>query len=136
MNCKGYCLWASDVPNPEAPHFIVIISSENEDRKVLVVAISSIKFKSDGTTKYYDKACVLSPEDITDEKGKQILSVPSYVRYEYAMEIASEDIMDKQLNRLYRYKCKVSEELLLKIQEGAKISLELEDRFKKYFSLF
>ena len=29
MNYKGYCLWASDVPNANAPHYIVIVSDKD-----------------------------------------------------------------------------------------------------------
>ena len=136
MEYKGYCLWADDVPNPQAPHYIVITSAANDDDMVMVVAISSIKYKSDGTAKYYDKACVLSVEDIIDSRGRQILTKPSFIRYEYALDMRTKDILSKQFADRYKYKCKISDELLQRIQNGAKISQELEPRFKKYFDFF
>ena len=93
MNYKGYCLWADDVPNPKAPHYIVITSSANPDDMVMVVAISSIKYKYDGSEKYYDKSCVLSVGDIVDDKGNSILTKPSFIRYEYAIDMKTKDIL-------------------------------------------
>ena len=136
MDYKGYCLWADDVPNPEAPHYIVITSSENPDGLVLVVAISSIKYRADGSEKYYDKACVLNIGDIVDDSGRSIITKPSFIRYEYAIEMKSQDILSKQFTNQYKYKCKISEELLHRIQDGAKTSQELEPRFQRFFDFF
>lgn len=136
MDYKGYCLWADDIPNTDAPHYIVIASSENPEGKVLVVAISSIKYRENGSEKYYDKACILSENDIIDDKGNNVLSRPSFIRYEYAVEIVHKDLLKKQFNNHYRYKCKISDDLLKRIQDGAKISQELEPRFCKYFNFF
>ena len=136
MDYKGYCLWADDVPNPEAPHYIVITSSANPNDMVMVVAISSIKYKTDGAEKYHDKACLLSVGDIVDDKGRPIITKPSFIRYEYAIDVRTKDILSKQFGNKYRYKCKISEELLKRIQDGAKISEDLEPRFQKYFDFF
>ena len=48
----------------------------------------------------------------------------------------TKDILSKQFDDKYRYKCKISEELLKRIQDGAKISEDLEPRFQKYFDFF
>ena len=136
MDYKGYCLWADDVPNPEAPHYIVITSSANHDDMVMVVAISSIKYKTDGSEKYHDKACLLFASDIVDDNGKSIITKPSFIRYEYAIDMKTKDILSKQFSDKYRYKCKISDELLKRIQNGAKTSQELEPRFQKYFDFF
>lgn len=136
MNYKGYCLWADDVPDEKAPHYIVISSDEDEDGNVLVLAISSIKYNIDGTPKYYDKACPINIGDIIDCNGKNIITKPSFIRYQYAVELPSALILEKQLNNKYKYKSKISEELLKRIQDGSKISLELEPRLKKYFKYF
>lgn len=136
MDYKGYCLWADDVPNPSAPHYVVITSSENPEGRVLVVAISSIKYNDKGIEKYYDKSCVLSVKDIVDEKGNYVLTKPSFVRYEYATDKLAASLLEGQFAGKYQYKCKISDELLLRIQEGAKISPELEPRFKRFFEYF
>jgi hypothetical protein len=136
MDYKGYCLWANDVPSSDAPHYIVITSSSDPHNMVMVVVISSIKYKSDGTEKYHDKSCLLSVDDIVDDTGKKILTKPSFIRYEYTVDMNSKTILDKQFSDTYRYKCKISDALLKRIQEGAKNSQELEPRFQKYFDFF
>lgn len=136
MNYKGYCLWASDVPNANAPHYIVIVSDKDPENKHLVVAISSIKYKPDGTPKYYDSACVLSEDDIIDENGQKALNKPSFLRYEYSTALDASDLFMKQVFSVYQYKCKISDELLRKIQYGATISRELPARFRKFFEYF
>lgn len=136
MDYKGYCLWADDIPDTTAPHYIVIASSEDENGYVLVLAISSIKYRSDGSPKYYDPACVLNAGDIVDDTGKNVITKPSFVRYQYAVEMLPQAIFAKQLGRCYRYQCKISAALLKRIQDGARISAELEPRFRKYFDLF
>lgn len=136
MDYKGYCLWADDVPNPEAPHYIVVTSSTNPDDMVMVVAISSIKYRGDGTEKYHDTSCLLSVGEILDDKGNSIITKPSFIRYEYAIDMKAKDILSKQFANNYRYKCKISEELLKRIQIGATVSEELEPRFQKYFDYF
>ena len=110
--------------------------SANPDDMVMVVAISSIKYKTDGTEKYHDKACLLSVGDIVDDKGRTVITKPSFVRYEYTVDMKTKDILSKQFDDKYRYKCKISEELLKRIQDGAKISEDLEPRFQKYFDFF
>ena len=102
----------------------------------MIVAISSIKYKSDGTERYHDKACLLSVGDIVDESNNFIITKPSFIRYEYAIDMTTKDILSKQFTNRYKYKCKISDELLGRIQEGAKNSKELEPRFQKYFDFF
>lgn len=136
VNYKGYCLWADDVPDPLAPHYIVITSDLNPAGLVLVCAISSVKYKLDGTAKYHDTACLIHPGDILDEQGRSVITKPSFVRYQYACEMESNELLLKQLAGKYKYKCKISDELLKRIQDGAKISVELEPRFRKYFDYF
>lgn len=136
MNYKGYCLWADDIPNAKAPHYIVIASKKNEEGFVLVLAISSIKYNQDGSSKYYDTACKVNIGDITDNDGNNIITKPSFVRYQYAVEMHQDAIFTKQIKRKYRYKSKLSDDLLKRIQNGAKISTELEPRFRKYFDFF
>lgn len=136
MDYKGYCLWADDVPNSGAPHYIVITSSADPNDMVMIVAISSIKYKADGSEKYHDKACLLSVGDIVDDNGKSIITKPSFIRYEYAIDRKKQDILSKQFAAKYQYRCKISDELLKRIQDGAKISQELEPRFQKYFDFF
>ena len=136
MDYKGYCLWADDVPSPEHPHYIVVTSSENEEGMCLLVAISSIKYGRDGSPKYYDKACVIDVGDIVDSNGKDIIVKPSFIRYQYAQEKSIKSLMSYQFQNRYKYKCKISDQLLKRIQNGVLVSEEIEPRFKKYSDYF
>ena len=136
IDYKGYCLWADDIPSVEAPHYIVVTSSADPDGYVLIVALSSIKYKTDGTPKYYDSACEIHVGDILNDQGESLIKKPSYVRYEYAVAISQKKLFEKQITQRYKYRCKISDELLLKIQKGARMTKELQPRFKKFFDFF
>lgn len=131
MNVKGYCLWAFDIPTPNNPHYIVISSDEMPDGNVLVLPISSIK-----ENKYHDTACEFAIDDIKDDNNMNLLSKPSYIRYNEAREIPTSVILGKQIQKIYRYKCKISNNVLKKIQDGANKSDEFAEYFKKYFDYF
>ena len=143
MNLKGVCFHGGDVPNADFPHFIVIMSDTSPEGKVLLVPLSSIKFHSNSNfryknipCKYYDNACVFDGTEIKDEDGRFVLSKPSFARYEWAQEIDSSEILQKQLHGIYKYKCNVSCEVLKKLQQGARISKEIKPYFSKYFAYF
>jgi hypothetical protein len=143
MNLKGYCFFAEDCPEVGFPHVVVVISNENESGKSLSVPISSIKFSStekykykNVSCKYYDKACVFDGNELVDEEGRSVLNKPSYARYQWAKEIGSKEIILKQLSKIYWYRCKVTDTVLQKMQNGARLSEELSSRLNKYFCLF
>ena len=136
MNYKCYCLWASDIPDASAPHYIVIISDKDPKAQHLVVAVSSIKYKPDGSPKYYDTSCELSVDDIVDENGHRVLNKPSFIRYEYSAALRADELFMKQVFSIYKYKCRISDELLKRIQDGARISKELPVRYRHFFAYF
>lgn len=143
MPLKGVCFYGGDVPNANSPHFIVIISDRAPDNKVLLVPISSIKFNASSNfqykgipCKYYDDACVFDGTEIIADNGRPVLTKPSFARYEWALEVDAGLIFGKQLEGIYQYKCNVSETVLKRLQEGAKISQEIKPYFAKYFAYF
>lgn len=78
------CLFFSDIPNREHPHFAVIVFEL--DNRVLIIPISSIKFNENGKMsydnrkcKYYDPSCVITEKDIPE-----VITKPSFVRYQWA----------------------------------------------------
>ncbi len=75
MDWRGYCFWASDIPNQDSQHYIIITSNMNDDGMCLVVVISSIKSEN-GKVKYHDKSCLLNVGDIIDDTGKNIIIKP------------------------------------------------------------
>lgn len=133
---KGQCYKADDIPSEHAPHhYIVIASDALPEGFVCVVAISSIKYNEHGREKFFDKSCVLSLDDIKTEDGKNLLTKPSFIRYQYAVELREQDIIQKTLTKRYKFVCRISDELLKRICDGAKISCEITPRLrKKYFS--
>lgn len=136
IDFRGGFYWSDDVPNKTSPHFIVIASNTNKDGKVLVIPLSSVKTDDFGQEKFYDKSCIVFPPDILDDNGNTILSKKSFVRYQYATEMDAQKILQSAVSGSYKYHTTVKKELLIKIQDGAKISDELEPRFRKYFELF
>jgi hypothetical protein len=142
-NIKGCCFYATDFPEPNYPHIIVVISGVKSDGKVLFVPISSIKFVSGGKyeykgvpCKYYDDSCIFTGNEIVREDGRPILNKPSFARYQWANEIRPADIIKKQLDKIYKYRCIVNSDVLKSLQNGAKISDNLEPIFQKYFDFF
>ena len=49
------CLFFSDIPNREHPHFAVIVFEL--DNRVLIIPISSIKFNENGKMSYDNRKC-------------------------------------------------------------------------------
>ncbi len=140
---KGQCFFAGDVPNPQYPHFIVLVSDKDPRNRVLLIPLSSIKFSSTAKykykgkpCKYYDSACVFEENELTDANGNKILTKPSFARYEWAEEIFINDVWSKKLSGIYQYKSKLTSEQLHRIQEGAKKSKELKPYFQKFFDYF
>lgn len=145
MDLSGYCFWAKNYPEEDSTsHYIVIASNTNAEGKALVVPISSVKFldcysryKLDGKfCKRYDEACVIRENEITKStNGNSLITKPSFIRYDWAKEVDIAKILENKDENL-KLKNTISPDLLKRIQDGAKISEELEPRFEKYFHLF
>ena len=139
MILKGALFWAKDIPSVDSPHFVVIISCESKNGEVLAVPISSIKFSENGkmkyegrSCKYYDNACVITALDIPN-----FITKPSFARYQYATAISANKILKKHSNSMLKYKCHVSDALVRRIQDGARISKEMrERRYVEFFDFF
>ena len=142
MKCKGVCFFAS-VPNAEAPHYIVIASDADLNGEMLLIPISSIKFSDHSRfsykgepCKYYDDACTFDVGDIKADNGRDVIVKPSFARYEWAQAIGQSSLLAKQVKGDFSYKCAVSDEILKRIQDGAKKSKELAPVYKKFFDWF
>jgi hypothetical protein len=133
----GCCFYAPDVPDTNCPHFIVVIASNAKTGKAVIVPISSIKFVEGGSfrykdkpCKYYDSACILDEADIIADDGRQVLSKPSFMRYEWAREAPTREIITNKLAKVYNYKCMVSPEVLQKMREGFRTTKEVPKNVK------
>ena len=123
---KGSSFFKSDiVKGKKTPHLRFIISDPDPDNYVLVV----------NATTYYntgreDKSCLLNNGDYKK------ITHPSYIAYHKAEEINITKLLNDKMNRIIDFNDNLSEEVLIRIQEGAKESRLLKNRFKKYFYYF
>ena len=60
----------------------------------------------------------------------------SYIAYRNAEEVNITKLLNDKMNRIINFNDNLSEEVLIRIQEGAKESRLLKKRFKKYFYYF
>lgn len=109
-------------------HLRIVISDVNaETGRALAIPISTVHSERIK----YDDSCLLfkgEHEFLTEEK--------SYANYARANAISQKDINElKQRNKLIEYK-DVSEELLKRLQEGARKTEFLEMNLVKYFADF
>lgn len=139
MKIKGTCFFSKK----HNGHIIVFISEANAENKALLVPLSSIKFTEEGSDTYennrcrpFDHSCVLNKGDIISNNNIDVLTKPTYVFYKRAEELPIKDIVGLQFNSDFEYRCDVSSDVLEKIQEGAKNTSRLQERFYKYFSYF
>ncbi len=123
---KGRTYFKLDTSNGEKdPHLRFIISDPDPDDYVLVV----------NATTYYntgreDKPCLLNRGD--HKKIKH----PSYIAYKWAEEKNTIKLLNDKLNQIIEFKDNLSEEVLIRIQEGAEKSKLLPKGFRKYFQYF
>lgn len=102
-------------------HRCFIISDISSENMHLAVNISSIY-----NDKGYDTSCI-----ITDKEFTPYIYNKSFVYYKYAMEIDNEIILNDNTCIIV-----IPDNLLNKIQHGAKTSKFFPRRLKKYFALF
>lgn len=133
-NLKGACFYGGK-ESLFSDHLMVVISEPYQGYS-LAVPISSIKYKDDGTPRYYDKACVLEPTDIKQEDGRNVLTKKSFAFYKEAKEIAASQVIYDQIQKTLLYRCNVTPNILARVQQGAKESSDLEERYEKYFIAF
>lgn len=104
----------------ETRHCYFVISRPDPSGEVLVVNISTYRgFKGEETT------CIINSGE------NCFITQTSYVVYSRALTMTLQDIKNNR-NPIYD----VSDDLLLKIQNGAKQSDFLPAKFYKYFNLF
>jgi hypothetical protein len=121
---KGLTFWRSDASGKE--HLCFVISDIcKDDNSVLVVNMTT--FRNIGLS---DLSCVLDVGDHPAVKHK------SYIIYEMAKIFSVEKILNDTINGKLRKDCKIDDALLKRIQDGAKKSDLLPEKFEKYFECF
>jgi len=125
-NAKKKTFWKLD--GNGIKHLRFIISDIDPDGNILVVNMTTIptEFKNN----YYDKSCILNKGEHPKIKHK------SYIKYSKAEEINFECLTKMNLKKIIVFKEDINNELLLKIQNGARSSKFLAKKFRKYFEYF
>ena len=97
-------------PNNVNRHYFVI--SSRNDKSYLLLSFSSVKYRIDGTERYYDNSCVFDLKDnIKDESGNLIIRKKSYIRFDYFIETENVFELEKYYigkldeNLIKRIKC-------------------------------
>ncbi len=106
-------------------HLKIVISDPDAEDMVLVVSVSSI------TQKYrYDDSCELNAEDHPWIKHQ------SFIAYQHCTELNRTRILNEHFHGEIIMKEDITDELLRRIQDGAKKTKFLALKYKKYFQFF
>jgi len=125
---KGITFYEKNTTNQGLiPHLHFIISEPDQDGKVLVVNMTTL-YNIPGE----DHSCIL------DNGEYHKISKKSYIVYKRAKEINYIKLLNNKIKKLIDIdiKDRISEKVLIKIQEGAKKSPLLPKGLKKYFVYF
>lgn len=128
MSEKGKSFWREDSKDKEGnplKHLYFVISNPDIDNNVLVVNMTT--FKDTGRE---DLSCILDVGEHPEITNK------SYIRYDKAVELGTSKIIELAMKKIIILKKDLDPTVLKRIQEGAKESSALPDKFKKYFSYF
>jgi len=122
---KKTTFWSKDESKKE--HLRFIISDPDADRKILTVNMTTVK-----NTGRPDLSCVLYPGDHESVKH------PSYIKYDEAFELDSIKLLEAKLkgSSEFRFTEQISEKVLVKIQDGARKSPALPEKFRSFFTYF
>lgn len=112
------------VTDDEIRHLRVVITDPNEDNEFLTVSIDTYK------SRFQDDSCIIQAGE------HQFIKHVSFVNYRYAKVLSFAKIFNGLKQHIFIRKEDVSEELLRKIQDGAKKSKNLSREFKSWFELF
>jgi hypothetical protein len=80
--------------------------------------------------KWFDSSCVLNVGDHPK------ISHASYINYHESEELNANKILDERLKHLLNLEADISDAIVQKIQDGAKKTKHLPNKFKKYFAYF
>ncbi len=120
---KRIVFWRKDDSGQE--HLRFVISDPDEDNRVMTVNMTKVY----GTGRE-DLSCILFPGD------HRCITYKSYIRYDLALDLECKKLLNENFSGNIRMEEDASEETLLKIQEGARNSDALPEKFKPFFDYF
>lgn len=106
-------------------HLKIVITDPDPENMVLVVSVASIT-----GTYTHDNSCELSVGD------HPWIKHPSFIAYRYCNDLNQTKILQEHLRGEILLKDDISDELLERIQAGAKKTKFLAPKFRKYFQYF
>lgn len=105
-------------------HLRIVISEPNDDNEYLTVSVDTYK------SKLQDSSCLI-------HKGEHsFIKDTSFVNYKYAKVVSFQVMFNGIKKGLFIPKEEVSEQLLQRIQNGAKLTKFLDNAYKIWFDLF
>lgn len=105
-------------------HLRVIITDANAQNEFLSVPVDTLQ------NNFQDKSCILEPGE------HSFIKVKSFVNYAYAEVLNFSQVFNGIKKGLFIKKEDISDDLLKRIQAGAKKSKRLDNKFKIWFDLF
>lgn len=122
---KGRTFWVALDPLERKQHLRFVISAPNENGLVMVAHMTKASGKS-----RIDRTCILSPGEHPS------IRVQSYIDYRRAGTMSIEEIHALERSQSLHFREALSRRLLLRIQNGAKISGNVRKRLEPFFLLF
>ena len=122
---KGRTFWVALDAWESKPHLRFVISDPNQNGLVMVVHMTKAAGKS-----RIDRTCILSPGEHPSVR------VHSYIDYRRARTMSIEEIHALERSQSLHFKENLTPRLLLRIQNGAKISGNVRTKLEPFFRLF
>ena len=105
-------------------HLNIVITDANSENEYLAVPVDTLKYD------FQDRSCVLYPGD------HAFIHHESFVNYKYARVISFQQLFNGINKGLFIRKEDISEDVLIRIQEGARKTRNLKTELKVWFDLF
>ena len=122
---KGRTFWVTLDPWETKRHLRFVISDPDENNLVMVVHMTKAAGKS-----RIDRTCILIPGEYPS------IRVQSYIDYRRAGTMSIEEIHALESSQSLHFGEDLPQRLLLRIQNGAKISGNVRRRLEPFFRLF
>lgn len=105
-------------------HLRIVITESNERNEFLTIPVDTLRNRTQ------DTSCVIEPGE------HDFIKTHSFANYYYAKVLNFAQVFNGIQRGLLIRKSDVSDELLKKIQEGAKNTLHLNSELKEWFDFF
>ncbi|MES0492072.1 MAG: hypothetical protein ABUK01_18940 [Leptospirales bacterium] len=114
-----------DKNNTIVKHLRFIITEPDPEQNILAVNLTTLR-----NTGREDMSCIILPGE------HSFIRKESYIAYKYAEELSIIKILQQSMESSIIFMEDINQDLLIRVQNGAKISLLLPVKFRKYFEHF